>query len=199
MTCCESDMPEAPVSFELEMDYWPVSSNALHAPMNGGIVLTTAARQYYWQVAEMLRVKYGCKPMLGRIRADVWFHESDLRKRDINNFTKSLFDALESGKVFEDDSQIDETHLYRGELRSPAQIRIKLTQIDGPIKRKTLKKIDEDMKNDQATKKREQQKARTLKRCFGKLVVEDLKSFELPEPTPSLKRVRQLSFPALKK
>lgn len=188
------DRKEMPTRFDMVLP-WPVSSNSLHAPWNGGMVLTAEARQYYWAMKELLQREWGLPPMLGRLKAEVWIHESDLRARDINNYTKSLFDALEGAGIFENDSQIDQTMLYRGELKESPCVRVILTILpEGPPRVPVKVKREADMKKDQEDKRRQQQR-RTLTKSFGKVAVDELQVFKVPEPTANLAR-RLKTWPA---
>ena len=40
----------------------------------------------------------------------------DKRKRDIDNVLKAIFDGIESSGIIEDDSQIEELHIKRGDV-----------------------------------------------------------------------------------
>jgi crossover junction endodeoxyribonuclease RusA len=51
-----------------------------------------------------------------RLKVKVYLYPPDKRKRDIDNNMKSLLDAMEHAGLYENDSQIDELHIIRGEL-----------------------------------------------------------------------------------
>jgi len=54
-----------------------------------------------------------------RLSVSVRAYQPDLRRRDIDNILKSLFDALESAGLFDDDEQIDHLAVWKyppGEL-----------------------------------------------------------------------------------
>ncbi len=51
-----------------------------------------------------------------RISLEVILHGPDRRRRDLDNSTKSLGDALQQAGVFDDDSQIDEWKISRGSV-----------------------------------------------------------------------------------
>lgn len=51
-----------------------------------------------------------------RLCISIYLHFADKRKADIDNRVKSLLDALVQTKMlFNDDSQVDELHIFRGE------------------------------------------------------------------------------------
>ena len=45
---------------------------------------------------------------------EVYLYPPDKRKRDLDNYMKALLDALTLAKLWEDDSLIDQLHIYRG-------------------------------------------------------------------------------------
>jgi crossover junction endodeoxyribonuclease RusA len=59
-------------------------------------------------------------PQLGgaRVRVVIHVHKPDKRKRDLDNLLKPVLDALEHGKVVDDDSQIDDLRIRSAGVRS---------------------------------------------------------------------------------
>lgn len=126
-----------PQFFDMELPF-PLSVNALHVPVGDNkISLTSRAKEYYAEMAVLLR-NHDYGTMTGRIRADLWVYEPNKRRRDINNLTKSLFDALQMCHVFQDDAQIDETHIYRCECHPNGKVRLRLVEIKETDDRETL-------------------------------------------------------------
>jgi len=77
--------------------------------------LTLAAREFKKEVAHIVsqqKVSFGDK----RLSFITTLHFKDRRKSDIDNRIKSLLDALVQAGLFNDDSQVDELHVYRGEI-----------------------------------------------------------------------------------
>ncbi len=62
----------------------------------------------------------------GPIRAKYTLHFSDKRRRDVANFEKAVTDFLVAQNVLEDDCQIDEFHLVRGENVESAYVDVYL-------------------------------------------------------------------------
>lgn len=56
------------------------------------------------------------QPLTQRLGVTVILHEKDKRRRDIDNYTKQLFDALTKNNVWLDDSQVDSLLITRGEI-----------------------------------------------------------------------------------
>lgn len=134
---------------------YPVSANNLHQPARGGgFILTHEARVYFSQVKLLLSCS-SRETLAGRLRAEVITHEADCRRRDINNCTKALFDALEASSVYLNDAQIDETLITRGSLADGEPwVEVVLVEIS-PL---TQEQFDQDRR----TKKASAQEAKTV-------------------------------------
>jgi crossover junction endodeoxyribonuclease RusA len=63
---------------------------------------------YQWQA----RSQYKKPPLTERLSVTAVFYFGNKRKVDIDNFSKILWDSL-TGIVWDDDSQVDEYHIYR--------------------------------------------------------------------------------------
>lgn len=75
--------------------------------------LTKVANQFKEDVAHAVSqqsIRFGDQ----RLRLDIYFFYKDARKNDLSNRVKSLEDALVQAGLMDDDSQIDEFHVYRG-------------------------------------------------------------------------------------
>lgn len=134
------------IVFNMSLPF-PVSNNALHKPTRDGrIVLSASARSYYADMYEYLnKERDGFTTLTARLSVDLYLHEPDLRRRDINNLTKSLFDALQRCEVIKDDHQIDETHIYRRECREGGCVQViirKLAEEDNRDNMKEIRKVE---------------------------------------------------------
>ncbi len=63
---------------------------------------------------------------------EVYLFMPDKRKRDVDNYMKGLLDALTEAGLWEDDSLVDQLHIYRGEIVKGGLVRIELSE-GGPI------------------------------------------------------------------
>ncbi len=53
----------------------------------------------------------------GRLAVHITLFPPDRRKRDVDNILKALLDACEHAGCYDSDSQIDELHIVRRELK----------------------------------------------------------------------------------
>jgi crossover junction endodeoxyribonuclease RusA len=61
-----------------------------------------------------------CKGVIaleGRLAVHITLFPPDRRKRDVDNILKALLDACEHAGCYESDSQIDELHITRQEVK----------------------------------------------------------------------------------
>jgi len=61
-----------------------------------------------------------------RLALTVHIHFRDKRRQDLSNRIKALEDALVQAGLFDDDSQIDEEHIYRSQIIKEGKARIEL-------------------------------------------------------------------------
>lgn len=52
-----------------------------------------------------------------RLSVKIVIHAPNKRKFDIDNRIKSLFDAITHSGLWDDDEQVDEIHIYRGDIQ----------------------------------------------------------------------------------
>lgn len=91
--------------------------------------LTLQAREFKVQVAHIVSqqpIKFGN----ARLSLTVTLCFKDRRRADIDNRIKSLLDALVQSGLFDDDSQIDELHIYRGLIQKQGLALVKIIEIE---------------------------------------------------------------------
>ncbi|AVT83677.1 RusA family crossover junction endodeoxyribonuclease [Rhodopseudomonas palustris] len=79
---------------------------------------------YQWQA----KIQWVGKPSKERIALHVTYFFGSKRLRDLDNMNKLTLDAL-TGIVYEDDSQIDELHIYRAYDKECPRIAIAVVEI----------------------------------------------------------------------
>lgn len=102
------------VTLELALP-WPPSLNRIWRALNSRILLSAVARQYHKQVNNAL-VGLPVKPILGLVSFTMDLHPPhnlDVRGYDAANREKITCDALTKQRIWRDDSQIEELHVYR--------------------------------------------------------------------------------------
>ena len=95
------------------------SVNSLY---RGRRFLTKEGKQTKVAISYEIRTAVKFEPHKGSVALNVLFYFPDKRKRDIDNCLKSLLDCC-TGILFEDDSQIEELHVYKQvDVKNPRTI-----------------------------------------------------------------------------
>lgn len=99
---------------ELKLSMLPVPKNNRYIRRRGGKVFKPP-RVKNWEVRALWEIKeqYSGKPLEGKLSVYVELLLPNLRRRDIDNMLKSLWDILEKGGVIKNDSQIYETRTVK--------------------------------------------------------------------------------------
>jgi len=69
------------------------------------------------------------KKLEGRLNVRVLVNPPDRKKRDLDNLTKALFDALANAGAYNDDSQIDEFTVKRLEIVKGGKVKVIIKEI----------------------------------------------------------------------
>lgn len=89
---------------ELELPY-PPSVNHYYRRVGPRTLISREGRRFRQRVLSVLAA-YALRPFAGPLAVQVEIYPPDRRRRDIDNVQKSLFDALQHGGVYRDDSQV---------------------------------------------------------------------------------------------
>lgn len=114
---------------------YPPSLNTYWRSVRGRVLISAKGRSYRTLVAQaiMLARKSGdaaAWPILDRLAVRIDASPPDRRKRDLDNVTKALLDALTHAGVWLDDSQIDDLRIVRQPHTSGGQVLVTVTPID---------------------------------------------------------------------
>lgn len=116
-------------------DYWHKRVAMIGGRRVVNVYLSPKAKKFridvVAQVADIVQRHGSIRAHNGRIRAVVTLHGATKRSFDIDNFPKGLFDALTHSRVYNDDSQIDEMIVRRGEVIKSGQVDVELYEIEG--------------------------------------------------------------------
>lgn len=99
----------------------PVSANRYWRHGNGHNYKSEAAIAYCEQVGWLCR-EAQLEPTVNQVEITMHVHLKD-KRRDVDNCTKVLFDALQ-GHVYQNDRQIVAYHVYRHEVKSNPRVEL---------------------------------------------------------------------------
>lgn len=125
-------MPDFP-TYEIKLPLPPSVNDAYAPDRRGGIRRTAACTRWVETAGRYWRAQFDHRPVqmfTGRIRIQRVYVFKDERVRDISNFSKVLDDFLQ-GKLYRNDSQIDEEHSLRRIVRAAKsnKVFVYITQI----------------------------------------------------------------------
>lgn len=113
---------------------WPPTLNTHKAVANGRLILSKKGRDYIKQChIEVNQQKV--ERVHGELAVVIKLHPPDLRRRDIDNYTKAIFDSLTDCGVWDDDSQVKVLTVYMLEKKQDgcALVYITNTSPSAPI------------------------------------------------------------------
>ena len=118
---------------------WPPSTNQTWRSYNRGdrhcVILSESARLYRLDVASRVAVgrAKGLIPSTAfssPVGVDILLRKPDNRKRDLDNTTKSLLDALTKAGVWADDSLVHDIRLRWDGVEKPGKVTIKIWNME---------------------------------------------------------------------
>lgn len=111
---------------------WPPSVNQWKSPFRNRMILTKKGRDYREKALNALfNLGLSGERLGGRLSVSLTLNPPTLRKYDIDNFCKSLFDALTHAEFWVDDEQVDRLTIQKGEKVQGGSIVVCVTNV-GP-------------------------------------------------------------------
>lgn len=108
---------------------FPPSVNDYYKQTRAGArYLDKKVRVYRQDVAEAINEQIPGLTLTDQLCVEVTLYMPDRRKRDLDNYMKGLLDALTIADVWEDDSQIDQLQIYRGELVKTGAVKLEINE-----------------------------------------------------------------------
>ena len=122
---------------------FPPSQNHYYRRYRNRVVISEAGRAYRKEIALMMRIGRSKRFNTARVRVGVTLNAPDRRRRDLDNFMKVIFDAITQSGTWDDDSQVDELNIKRGEIIKGGTCVVRIEE----IKKRTAKEIrlDDDL------------------------------------------------------
>ena len=95
----------------------PLSLNRAYRTYQGRMLISREGREYKKAVAWIVAASRHRFEKTARLKLEIVVHKSSKRRADLDNCAKLLQDSLADGGLYVDDSQIDDLHIVRGEVR----------------------------------------------------------------------------------
>jgi len=94
---------------------FPPSVNHYYRRVGPRTLISREGRAYQERVAAIL-VALGVRPLRGPLHMRIEVYPPDNRRRDLDNLQKSLWDALQKGGAYHDDSQVVKFEVEKREV-----------------------------------------------------------------------------------
>jgi len=93
------------------------------------VLISQAGRNYRKAAIEAIG-RREAPPLSSRLSVRINAMPPDRRKRDLDNIPKAVLDALTHAGVWEDDSQIDQLLVTRGDVTKGGEIRVSIIELE---------------------------------------------------------------------
>ena len=104
---------------------WPPSVNAWKSPFRNRMILTKRGREYRANaLARLKELGLDDEQITQGVSVSLILNPPTLRRYDIDNFCKSLFDAMTLAKFWNDDEQIQELKIQKGGKKKGGYIEV---------------------------------------------------------------------------
>ena len=94
---------------------FPPAVNNITAVVRGRKITSQRGRQYRADAVARIKEQYRGPVLAGRLAVKLVIIPPCRRKRDIDNYSKAALDAITAAGVWQDDSQVDQLTIIRGE------------------------------------------------------------------------------------
>ena len=107
---------------------YPPSLNGYWRNFRGRHIISKRGREYVKLVAEkMLEIKLHSEMISANVNFEMTINPPTLRKYDVDNFTKGVFDALTKCNFWIDDDQVQKLTVKKGEKVKGGNVEIIVT------------------------------------------------------------------------
>ena len=115
--------------YEFELP-WPPSINSYWATFRGRRLISKKGRQYKKDVAEILKeIDLNGELVKENLSFHMTLNPPTLRKYDVDNFTKCVFDSLSNADFWVDDEQVCKLTVVKGVKSPPGNVLVKVTKL----------------------------------------------------------------------
>lgn len=109
---------------------YPPTVNHYYRHVGYKTLISEAGREYRKTIAKLVLTADRSKlPLAGDLEMTIEVYPPDKRRRDLDNILKSLFDALEKARVYNNDSQIAKLHVIRCNVVTNGLVQVKIETV----------------------------------------------------------------------
>ncbi|WP_106478134.1 RusA family crossover junction endodeoxyribonuclease [Phytohalomonas tamaricis] len=108
---------------------FPPAVNNITAVVRGRKITSKRGREYRAAAVEMIQGQYRGSQIDGRLQVQITLVAPTRQKRDIDNYSKAVLDAITAAGVWDDDEQVDRIEIIRGEIRKPGAAVVTIQEV----------------------------------------------------------------------
>ncbi len=117
--------------YKFEMPWPPSVNGGYRGVFRGRILLSKKGREYKAKAkAHIESIGLGSELLSERLSVKITLYPPDKRRRDIDNYTKAVFDSITEAKFWDDDEQVDRLVIEKGEKRKGGNVIVEVTKIN---------------------------------------------------------------------
>ena len=114
----------------LKLPYPPSINSYYGRKRNGSVFIKKPGLEFRERVMEVLKPVFNNRDAYeGELQVWVEVYVPDRRRRDLDNISKALMDAITHSGVWEDDSQIADLRFVRGGMEKPGYVRLHIGEL----------------------------------------------------------------------
>lgn len=110
---------------------FPPSVNNYYVKTRNGVFISKRGKQFRKELEKSISEQIpNLNEITDRIKVGIILYPPDKRDRDVDNYNKSLLDALTHAGIWNDDKLIDQLPIYRGEVVKYGKVVVIIMQAD---------------------------------------------------------------------
>lgn len=114
----------------LKLPFPPSINNYYGTTRGGGKYIKREGKAFREKVVDGLRsFVFDNEPLTDKLQVWVEVYPPNRRKRDLDNLSKALLDAITHAKIYDDDFLIDDLRFTRGEIVKGGYVRVHISRI----------------------------------------------------------------------
>ena len=117
--------------YEFYMPF-PPTVNSYYVKTRNGVYISKAGRIFREKAIQEINEQMPAVNLDFRLLVSIVLYPPDKRKRDVDNYMKALLDAITHSRFIDDDSQIDQLFIYRGEIVKGGLVKVEISEA-GPV------------------------------------------------------------------
>lgn len=108
---------------------FPPSVNQITAVFRGRKITSKRGREYRQEAVDAIKAQYRGPTQTGRLALHVTLYPPCRRKRDIDNYSKGILDAITAAEVWADDELVDDIRVVRGPVTKGGACLVQIYEI----------------------------------------------------------------------